>query len=212
MLAPLQPLQPRPRSESGSPPRRGPAPTASAAFRKRAIVVNVKKMAEPRLEASREANTTAVSPMMLLQQKSTRRARRALYRQRGATPPLPHHSGPLTAGAGHTREYAHVRCYELHVKVHRCTIDAGSMPFRSLRPDRPDTHPQALEELAWGNRIHTSAHQNHIDPKAAKRTRGQEEGAASAKKNGSICVARERGLLKLPSPFYSALLSALLML
>ena len=51
-----------------------------------------------------------------------------------------------------------------------------------------------------------------LDPKAAKRTRGQEEGAASAKKNGSICVARERGLLRLPSPFYSALLSALLML
>ena len=69
-----------------------------------------------------------------------------------------------------------------------------------------------VQLLAWGNRIHTSAHQNHIEPKAAKRTRGQEEGAASAKKNGSICVARERGLLKLPSPFYSALLSALLML
>ena len=91
------------------------------------------------------------------------------------------------------------------------------MPFRSVRLDRPDTHPQALDLslvqlLAWGNRIHTSAHQNHLDPKAAKRTRGQEEGAASAKKNGSICVARERGLLKLPSPFYSALLSALLML
>jgi len=69
-----------------------------------------------------------------------------------------------------------------------------------------------VQLLAWGNRIHASAHQNHLDPKAAKRTRGQEEGAASAKKNGSICVARERGLLKLPSPFYSALLSALLML
>jgi hypothetical protein len=93
------------------------------------------------------------------------------------------------------------------------------MPFRSVRLDRPDTHHQAPEELgavgqllAWGNRIHASAHQNHLDPKAAKRTRGQEEGAASAKKNGSICVARERGLLRLPSPFYSALLSALLML
>ena len=69
-----------------------------------------------------------------------------------------------------------------------------------------------VQLLAWGNRIHASAHQNHLDPKAAKRTRSQEEGAASAKKNGSICVARERGLLKLPSPFYSALLSALLML
>jgi|LauGreDrversion2_2_1035103.scaffolds.fasta_scaffold69124_1 hypothetical protein len=69
-----------------------------------------------------------------------------------------------------------------------------------------------VQLLAWGNRIHASAHQNHLDPKAAKRTGGQEEGAASAKKNGSICVARERGLLKLPSPFYSALLSALLML
>ena len=78
---------------------------------------------------------------------------------------------------------------------------------RILRPRK-----SLVQLLAWGNRIDASAPQIHLDPKAAKRTRGQEEGAASAKKNGSICVARERGLLRLPSPFYSALLSALLML
>lgn len=110
MLAPLQPLHPRPS-----------APTASAAFHKCASGVNVKNYKYPKL---------------LLQQKSTRRA---LSRQRGDT---------TTAGAGNTREYAHVRCYELTCKstsmYDRCWIDA--VPFRTASQTR---HASSGPGRAW---------------------------------------------------------------